>query len=335
MEREVLVIAAAGDLQDSILSVVAAQELKGRVATDAAQAVPHWQRAETVVIAQDLAEELAAHSLPHRDQVFLVGNNESVLATWSTPLGAKVLVIPEQLAWLGAVLDEGSTKSGAPVYAFLGGSGGAGVSTLAAAVALRASKQGLRSVLVDVDALGGGIDLLLGVEQIQGWRWPSLGAAEGYVGDIRQYLPQVGGVAVVSMSRDSHVELAKEPLVAIIQALRRTHDLVVIDAGRSVSGASIQAVRLATQRFLLVMATVRGIAAAGQVMRAYGCDVELVVRKPAGAADATTVAELLGQRVVAMLPEDKTLAAAAERGELAWMSARRSYLRTCAALINR
>ncbi|MDR1431254.1 MAG: P-loop NTPase [Propionibacteriaceae bacterium] len=333
-ERLVLVLAKSGDLQDLILSAVAAQQLRGQVAVNVAQAAAGWEQAETVFIAEEFAEELAGRALPHRERVYLVGADETRLATWSTPLGAKVIVLPDGVAWLGAVLDEGADRAGSPVVALIGGSGGVGTSTFAAALALSAAKKGRRAALVDVDPLGGGIDLLLGVERAEGWRWPSLRTAEGHIGDIREYLPHVEGVAVVSMARESPADLAKEPLAAIVQAMRRTHDLVVLDAGRSLSGASREAVRLATRRLLLVTATVRGIAAADQVIRAYGCQVEVVLRRPAGAgADSGTVKDLLGFPVVAALPEDKTLALAAERGELAWLSARRSYLRACAALV--
>src|SRR5579875_2141374 len=58
----------------------------------------------------------------------------------------------------------------AGVVAVLGGSGGVGASTFAAALATAAG----RAVLVDCDPLGGGIDVLLGVEAVPGARWSGL-----------------------------------------------------------------------------------------------------------------------------------------------------------------
>jgi secretion/DNA translocation related CpaE-like protein len=332
----VLVVAPPGDLQELILSAVAAQQQQAQVARNAGEAAAAWERAQTVFVAQESAPEIAERALPHREQVYLVGADEAALATWSTPLGAKVIVLPDGIAWLGAVLDEGSERAGAPVLVLLGGSGGVGASTLAASMALSAAKKGLRAALVDVDPVGGGIDLLLGADRLEGWRWPSLGSAEGYVGDIREYLPQIEGVAVVSMARDCQEDLAKEPLVAILQALRRSHDVVLVDAGRGLSPAAREAIRLATRRLLLVAGTVRGIAAAHQVIQAHGCDMEVILRRMGPASsDPNTVTTLLGCPVIATLPQDKALGMAAERGELSWLSARRSYLRTCAQLLAR
>jgi secretion/DNA translocation related CpaE-like protein len=332
----VLVVAPPGDLQELVLSAVAAQQQQAQLAKNGGEAAAVWQQAQTIFVAQECAAEVAERALPHREQVYLVGADEATLATWSTPLGAKVIVLPEGIAWLGAVLDEGSDRAGAPVVVLLGGSGGVGASTLAASLALSAAKKGRRAALVDVDPLGGGIDLLLGAERLEGWRWPSLSSAEGHVGDIREYLPIIEGVAVVSMGRESEADLAKEPLVAIIQALRRSHDLVMVDAGRGLSPAAREAIRLATRRLLLVTGTVRGIAAAHQVIQAHGNQMEVVLRRTGvGSTDPNTVTTLLGCPVVATLPDDKVVALAAERGELAWLSGRRSYLRTCGKLLSR
>ncbi|MDR1710880.1 MAG: P-loop NTPase [Propionibacteriaceae bacterium] len=331
---QVLVVAESSDVQDLILSAAAAQDLSALATTDLDEICKAWSAVETIFVDEKQAEHLISRALPRREHVYLVGCDQKRLATWSTPLGAKVIILPDGIAWLGAVLDEGSTSAGGQVVALLGGSGGVGTSTLAACLALAAAKKKKTAALVDVDPLGGGIDLLLGAEAAAGWRWPRLGGAEGHVGDLREYLPKVEGVSVVSMARENPADLAKGPLTAIIQALRRTHDLVVIDAGRGLTGGSREAIRLAGRRLLVVAGTVRGIAAADQVIQAHGCPVEVVLRRTPGAAgDAGTVQDLLGQPVVATIGDDKAVALAADRGDLPWLSARRTYLRTCAKLV--
>ena len=330
-------VASPGHVEDVVLAAVAAQDLRATVMTDLDGVASLWARAATVFVADDHAERVAGWALPRREGVFVVGANQARLAAWSAPLGARVIPLPGGVAWLGAVLDEGASRAGAPVIAVLGGSGGVGASTLAAGLALAGASRGGVSALVDVDALGGGVDLLMGVEQTDGWRWPKLWAAEGYVGDLREYLPCVDGVSVLSMARDLGSELASEPLVAIVQSLRRSHRLVVIDVGRSLTPAAREAVRLASCQYLVVAPGVRGIAAADQVLRAYHPDrPEAVLRRgrdPVGAA--ATIRDLLGCEVVARLPTVAALAPAADRGDPPGRGAGRAYERVCRALVGR
>ena len=58
--------------------------------------------------------------------------------------------------------------------AVIGGRGGAGASVLAGGLAVTAARAGLRTLLVDADPLGGGLDLVLGWEELDGLRWPAL-----------------------------------------------------------------------------------------------------------------------------------------------------------------
>jgi len=335
--RDVLVVASPGDVEDVILSAVAAQDLRATVATDLDTVAARWSESAIVFVEDCHAAQVAERALPRRDGVYVIGGDESVLAAWSTPLGARVIPLPDGVAWLGAVLDEGSSRAGAPVVAVMGGCGGVGASTLAAGMAVAGTSGGRHTALVDVDALGGGIDLLMGVEQTGGWRWPKLRGADGYVGDLRDYLPHVGDVSVLSMSREGVTDLAREPLAAIVHSLRRSHSLVVVDVGRSLAPASREAVRLASHRFVVVTGSVRGLAAAGQVLRAHQVDgVEAVVRQRRGAAtDHGVVVDVLGLDVVARLPDDPKLAAAAERGDVPFRGTRQPYARACQSLANR
>ena len=329
-----LVVAGAGETQDLILSAVAAQELVAEVVTDLDQLAEPWRQAGTVLVADDQAERLAGRALPHRDGVFLVGSDAAALSSWSAPLAAQVIPLPTGAAWLGAVLADGSSRARAPVITVLGGSGGVGASTLAAALAQLAGLGRGGAALVDVDPIGGGIDLLLGAEQTDGWRWPRLNGAEGQLGDLRRYLPVVDGVSLVSMSRGQVFDLAREPLAAIVGGLRAWHSVVVLDAGRSLAPASREAVRLSVRQLLVVSAGVRGVAAARQTVATYGLDrAELVLRRPRGGLPADLVADAVGLPVLAELPEEARLAPAAERGEPPARGGRRRYRRAVAQLL--
>ncbi len=335
--RDVLVVAAPGEVQDVLLAAVAAQDLGAEVVTDQELAAGPWRAAGTVLVAADLAAGVAARALPHRDGVFLVGPDAAQLSEWSAPLAAQVIPLSQAGAWLGAALAEGAGRARAPVVAVLGGSGGVGASTLAAALAqvaaeVTAGASPAGAALVDVDGLGGGIDLLLGAERTGGWRWPRLKAAEGQLGDLRPFLPVVDGVSVVAMARGPALDLAREPLAAIVGALRAWHALVVLDAGRSLAASSREALRLAGRQLVVVAPGVRGAAAARQAVAVLGLErAELVLRGrglPAG-----VVADAVGCPVLARLPNERGLAAAAERGEPPARGARRPYRRAVLGLV--
>ena len=67
------------------------------------------------------------------------------------------------------------------VIAFVPASGGVGSSTLAAAVAVRAAAAGRSVVAVDLDRESGCLDVVFGLEQEPGWRWPELADVAGVV----------------------------------------------------------------------------------------------------------------------------------------------------------
>jgi len=61
------------------------------------------------------------------------------------------------------------------VLGVVGGSGGVGASTFAAVLAAVTG----RAMLVDLDVVGGGIDVLLGIEDVAGARWSGLRVGGG------------------------------------------------------------------------------------------------------------------------------------------------------------
>ena len=327
-----MVVAGPGGTPGVIRSAAAAQEVDAEVVLALDEVAARWREADVVLVSDRLAEAVAERALPHREGVFLVGDDPAALAAWSAPLGARVISLPDGTGWLGAILADGGTGK-APVVAVLGGSGGVGASTLAATLSCVAAERRGAAALVETDLVGGGIDLLLGAETSGGWRWPRLSGAQGQVGDLRPYLPAVAGVSVVSMARGPVVDLTREPLAAIVGSLRRTHDLVVLDPGRALTLAARESIRLATRVVLVVQAGVRGVAAAREVVRAHQLqDAWLAIRGKG--LSAAVVAEALDLRVVAELPADPALARAAERGEPPTRAGRR-YLGVCRRLLDR
>lgn len=332
-ESTVLVVASPGEVLETVLATVASQGLEPRVVDEVELVPERWRSVGSVVIAADLAGRVAALALPVRPGVILVGTEPTGLTRWSAPLGAQVVGLPEGLAWLGVLLAGGAGR-GAPVVAVLGGSGGVGASTLAGALAGLAASSG-GAALVDIDPFGGGLDLLLGAEQVEGWRWPRLTAASGHVGGLRPYLPVVDDVALVSMARGPGLDLAREPVAAIVGSLAREHNLVVIDPGRASASAAREALRLADHVLLVVGGGVRGVAAAREVNRALGLEqAGLVWRRSGSGLSAGSVEEAIGLPVVSQLPEDRRLPVAAERGDPP-LRCGRAYRRACRRLLDR
>src|SRR5204863_6109651 len=119
--------------------------------------------------------------------------------TVADELGAEHLVtLPTGEGWLAGRLRK--VVEGAPagqVVAVVGGRGGAGASVFSAGLAVTAARAGWRTLLVDADPLGGGVDLVLGWEALDGLRWPALSGASGRVSPpaLVGALPRRGGRA--------------------------------------------------------------------------------------------------------------------------------------------
>jgi Flp pilus assembly CpaE family ATPase len=138
------------------------------------------------------------------------------------------------------------------------------------------------------------------------------------------------------MARGPALDLAREPLAAIVTSLRAWHSLVVLDPGRALVPAAREAVRLSSRQFLVVQAGVRGVAAARQALAGYDLrDVEVVLRRVRGGLSPGLVAEALDLPVVAELPTEPGLAGAAERGDPPSRAVRRGYRRALDRLLDR
>lgn len=330
---DVMLVTASPALCDEIGAAAAA--LGRRVAVCLPEAMDaHWESARAVFVGVDCAAELAAQALPRRDRLYLVGDDAGAAALWSVPLGAEVIGLPEGREWLSSVL--AGPAGGGQVMAVLGGSGGVGASTLAAALAWRAAAGRRAVALVDVDRLGGGIDLLLGAEREAGWRWPRFASAEGVLGELGEFLPSADGVAVLSMARGPDPGPGREALAAVLASLRRGFELVVLDPGRSGGPAAREALRAADRTVLLAGGSVRGLAAAVETVRVLApAAIEVVVRRlPGTVVPDELVEDSLGLPVTARLRNEPALAVAAQRGDRPTLSGRRHGLgRVCDTLL--
>ena len=173
------------------------------------------------------------------------------------------------------------------------------------------------AALVDLDPWGGGLDLVLGAERTPGWRWPRLAGARGEVSDLRDVLPSVAGVTLVSDARADGAERAgPEAVAAVVSGLLRHHEVVVLDAGRP-AGALAPAARRADVTLVVAPADVRGVAATTRLLRAARPQgpVLAVRRRPGASVAPVLVADAVGVPLVGEVPHDPRLARAAEAGE--------------------
>jgi predicted GTPase len=111
----------------------------------------------------------------------------------------------------------------------IGGSGGLGASTFAAAVAQSASRRGARRVvLLDADPVRGLADHAAVLEHVAGLRWGELGALEGAVDGLAllDRLPREEGLSVLAGCGGPIPEATVQ---AVVESLHSTCDLLVVD----------------------------------------------------------------------------------------------------------
>ncbi|WP_345341556.1 septum site-determining protein Ssd [Rhodococcus olei] len=341
----VLVLTSSTDLAVGIRRAAAAAD---RPVLELATPGPRrqWTGAAHIVLDADFARDCVAANLPRRDRVHLVCAAAPGLPEWraAAAVGAEsVLTLPAGEADLVAALARraGEASGGGPVIAVVGGHGGAGASTLAAALALTgpARHPGRRSLLVDCDRRGGGLDLLVGAERRPGLRWSSLVIEGGTVSAdaLHDALPPIGDAgAVLSCGRGTDAA-APSPaaLTAVVESGRAAGDAVICDLPRRSGDLTAAALGLAELVVVVVRAQVRAVAAAETLIAAVRDDhpnVVAVVRGPApGGLRGSDVTDLTGLPVLATLRPEPGLDVALERGGL--RLGRRSPLRRAATAV--
>ncbi len=322
--RPLLATADPG-LLDDLLRLAAAAGVEVEVAADAVAARRAWPRAPLVLLGDDLADRVAAAGPTRRPGVVLMGLDLDDAQVWQrgVAVGAEhVAFLPDAEPWLAERLaDAVESGSAAPLVCVVGGRGGAGASTLAAALAVTAVRRGLATVLVDADPLGGGLDLVVGGEDLEGVRWPDLAGARGRVATaaLDDALPRIDGLSLLSWDRGDVLAVPPEAMAAAVTAARRGRHLMVVDLPRRPDPAAEVALAAARTTYLLVPAEVRATAAAARVAALVGpltADLRVVVRGPAPSGlPAEVVAEVLGLPLAAEARAEPGLAAALERGD--------------------
>lgn len=206
----------------------------------------------------------------------------------------------------------------AAVVGVVGAAGGVGASTFAALLARRTSRT-TSTVLVDLVRGGGGLDVVLGVEEVDGARWPDLRGAGGDVRgeDVVALLPRWGACAVLSADRERPDPVEAGVRVDVLHAVSCAVGAVVLDLDRGdvVDGhAPLPACDAVVVVARSDLRCVAGALALGPRLAAAGTGAGLVVLgRPPGGLAAADVASATGLPVWAAAGRDRALAARAER----------------------
>ena len=264
-----LIITEDERLLDDLLRLCAAAGALPEVAHGLPARRGDWEAPPLVIVGADCAPRLLGAA--RRPGVILTGGDpdDPALLRRAVALGAeRVLALPDGERWLTDRIADAVEGVGPPALTVgvIGGCGGAGASTLAGALAVTAARTGRRTLLVDGDPLGGGLDVLLGGEKEKGLRWPAFAESRGRVacGALADSLPRLHSLRVLSWDRGADVTIPPPAMRAVMAAARRRGGVVVVDLPRRVDEATAEALAQVDMGLLLVPTELRAVAAAGR-----------------------------------------------------------------------
>lgn len=343
-----LVVTGDPDLLDDLLRLAAAGGTDVEVAADPAAARSRFAAAPMVVVGADQAEPCLRARLPRRPRIVIVGRPPAMESAWEVAelLGAEhVAVLPTAEPWLvDRFGDRPDHANSGHVIAVIGGRGGAGASILAGGLAVTAVNAGLRTLLIDADPLGGGLDLVLGWEQVDGLRWPALMGAGGRVDPpaLLRALPHRGDLVLLSFARDAVdtnplLAVPGEAMAATLDAAQRGRDMIIVDLPRQLDDAAVLALQAASRTLLVVPAELRATAAAARIAATVALHCEnlaVIARGPApGRLKAREISRALGLPLAGSLRPEPSLCQALERGEAPAANGRGPLAELCRRLI--
>ncbi|MBB6627634.1 septum site determining protein [Nocardioides sp. KIGAM211] len=315
-----LIVTRDDALLDELLRLAAAAGITPDVAHDTGAALRSWTAAPLVLLGADLAAETARTGPVRRPGVHVVswGPARDDLFRVAVAVGAEdVTSLPHSEGWLVETLtdlgDTGRTRG--LVVGVVGGSGGAGATTLACALGQVAARSG-PAVVLDTDPLGPGIDRVLGLESRDGARWDALCQTTGRLSSraLREALPRRGDLGVLTWHAGHPSSLQAFAVREALSAAQRGHDVVVVDLPRAADPVIDEVVSRCDRVLVVVAPTVAGVASAGRLCGrlADPTRLRLVVRGH-GLAPAE-IARATGVPVVAGMADQRGLAEAIDLG---------------------
>ena len=309
----------------------AAAQVSPLVTDEESTARSSWASAPLVLACADLAASVASWRLPVRQGVLVVTDDDEDESTLVPALRAAVDVRADGVvalpsgatALVSRVADLADGEVAATTVGVVGGSGGAGASTLAVGLSLRAARKGHDVLLVDADRAGPGLELVAGCERAEGLRWGDIGASSTLRGrlrgtSLRAALPVVDALAVLSWRGDARVPLVRGVTEAVVGPARRGCDLVVVDLPRRLDDAAREALGCCSALFVVCLPDVRAVTSTRMVLDGLmqgPAAVSVVVRwLPGARVSPDVVGDALGLRVAGVVPTRRAVTRAVDDG---------------------
>ncbi len=323
--RAGVALLATGDarLVEEVLRLAAAAGVDLEVTPDPGAALRSWSSAPLVLVGADLAAVLGTHHPARRDDVHVLGSGpvDDLLFRSALALGARdVVELPGAEAWLVDMLAD-AADGGLAVAAMVGvvaGSGGAGATTFAAALALTAARA-VPSLLLDLDPWGPGLDQVVGFEEVPGVRWEALLDAEGRLGSrsLRAALPERDRLALLTWGPTASGSPTAGVAAEVLSAAQRGSELVVVDLPRSPDPVAVETAGRCDRVVLVCESSVPSVAAARKVAAHLGrtrAEVGVVVRTSGASLAPDHAAQALQLPLLAHYPSRRRVSELVDLG---------------------
>ena len=310
-------------LLDDLHRLCAAAGVVPEVVVDPAEVLKRWASAPVVLVGADRVGTMATCAPPRRPRVHVLGRSPVAddLFRDALAVGAEsVAALPASETWLVELLTDvgdGPADPGVTI-GVIGGSGGAGATVYAAALAQASSAVG-STLLVDADPLGAGIDRVLGLETRDGIRWDSMLQTTGRLSSrsLREALPRSGQLSVLTWPTDRPASLQAFAMREVLSAGRRGFGAVVVDLPRHRDAVVEEAISRCDHVVLVSTTTVPGVSSAARVaarLPAYTPARHLVTRGNRSGADPESVSRLLGVPLLTAMSDQRGLDEAIDLG---------------------
>ncbi len=307
-------------LLDELLRLAAAAGVTPDVAPDPSTALRSWATAPLVLLGADQAPAMAAIDPGRRPRVHILaaGAVPDELFRVAVAVGAEAVDdLPRSESWVVETLtdlgDVGARRG--LVIGVVGGSGGAGATTFACALAQTASGSG-DAVVIDCDPLGPGADRVLGLESQAGFRWDALCQTTGRLSarSLREALPRRGALGALSWYAGTSGSLQAFAVREALSAARRGHDVVVVDLPRSTEALVEEIASRCDLLLVVVVPSVAGVASATRLCARFPDHPGLRLLVRGAGLEPREVSRVTGVGVVAQMRDQPRLSEAVDLG---------------------